>query len=150
MKSNDLLLLGGLALGAFLLWRLFAGKASGDGGGGIMGQEGFLYPDSIGPLSPGAAQLIGTHDTRGFTVGGVGVTGGGYIAPTSTKNAVIQALQSGATVYGVKKAGGSKRVDWVAVPQTGTRAAALTVGTPSQQIERYMTGPKIVAGKKVM
>ena len=145
MKSQDWIVIGGLALGAFLLWRLFAqGKESVDGGGAGGYGGGLFEPSSY------AQEILRAYDTRGFTIGGMPAMDFTYVAPTSTKNAVIQALQGGATVYSVKKAGGSKQVSFVAVPKTGTKAAALTVGTPSQQIERYQTGPKIVAGKKVM
>lgn len=143
MKTNDLLLLAGLGVGAFFLWRLFAKGSETGGGGGAFG-GGDMWN-----LSEEAQRILGTYDTRGFTIGGVPAMNFTYVAPSSTKNAVIQALQGGATVYSVKRAQ-SSRVDWVATPKTGKLAAALTVGTPAQQIERYQTGPKIVAGKKVM
>lgn len=144
MKAQDLLILGALIGGAFLLYKFFAkGNESGGGGGGAFGLGDIDF-------SPGALEILRTYDTRGFTIGGVPAMNFTYVAPTTTKNAVIQALQGGADVYRVKRAGGSTRTDWVGVPKTGTRAAALTVGTPQQQIERYQTGPKIVAGRKVM
>ena len=144
MKSKDLIVIGGLLVGAYFLFRMFQGKSAEGGGGG-----GGSLTDWFPELSQEAQTIINSYDTRGFTLGGVPAMDFTYVAPSSTKNAVIQALQGGATVYSVKRAQ-SNRVDWVGVPKTGTRAAALTVGTPSQQIERFITGPRIVAGKKVM
>lgn len=84
-----------------------------------------------------------------FTRGGVGVYGGGYKAPATTRGAVVQAIQSGATVYshkmGLKSSTGSQRTSWVSIPQTGTRAALLNVGA-----QQYQIAPRIYKGKKVM
>jgi hypothetical protein len=38
----------------------------------------------------------------------------------------------------------------IAVPATGNKAALITTGTPTQQIQQYNTAPRIYQGKKVM
>ena len=139
MKTEDLLLLGaaGIALYFFLTK---GGSLIPDGGGGGGGSSNYEIP---------GAKNYDAGDGNYFTPGGVGVYGGGYVAPTSTRNAVVQALQSGATVYGHKMGlsgvGGSRRVSWIAEPTSGKLMASLA--TTAQQ---YQIAPRVYHGKKVM
>jgi hypothetical protein len=148
MKTEDLLLLG---IAGFAIYYFFFKKdgladwGSGGGGGGGGGGGMPPVPQNPPPTAPPAAPPY----LPPFTPGGVGAYGKTYIAPPSTKAAVVQALQGGATVYLHKQALG-KRVDVIAIPKTGKLAALLTVGSPAKQIQKYATAPRIFKGKKVM
>jgi hypothetical protein len=139
MKAENLILLGavGIALYFYLKKSGLLDSIGGGAGGGSTN-------------TPLIDQLLSELKTdHYFTPGGVGAYGGSYVAPATTRDAVVQALQSGATVYshkmGLTGAQGQRKTSWISIPQTGKLAASLAV--TSQQ---YQIAPRIYKGKKVM
>jgi len=137
MKISDLLLIGGLCLGGYFLYKQMTG---GDwdlpnfGGGGAGGDgDGFL---GGGDQVPSYAPF-----PRGGTNTGTAGAPASYevtnIIPTTTK---VQS--TGGRTYVFQSAPGS------------SRAGLITVGTPAQQIQQFNTAPKVVmingVVKKVM
>ena len=123
MKTNDLILIGALGLGAYLLFKMLGqGSGTSNGGGGGWSTVPYIQPSVVPVVQP-------------------------YVEPKTQQQAVVQAQQAGATVY-TRKVGSYR--PYVAVKEKSTRAALLTVGTPEQQIQQYNVAPRIVMGRKVM
>jgi hypothetical protein len=132
MKGTEILLLGGACLlGIYLLrdrlgdFDLFGGGGGGGGGGGL--GELDISPGET-PFSPGGGTTPGY---RGYTNTGTGAAPAAYevthVTPITTK---------------VQLTGG--RVNVFQSSPGSTRAALLTIGTPSQQIQQFNVAPKIV------
>lgn len=132
MKTSDWLMIGALGIGAYFLLKMFSGstQATNGGSGGwipfdatpqVLVGNGF---PTIDPNKPLAVQNLPP-----------------YVAPVTPVQAVAQAQKAGATVY-VRPVGSIQQT--VAVKQTPTRAALLTVGTPEKQIQQFNVAPRLI------
>jgi len=127
MKTENLIILGALAIGGYLLWKSgalnsFFGEGFPSGGGGSGG-------GGSGGGNGGGGSGGGGY--RGYTDPGTGPGPAAYevttVTPMTTK---------------VQMTGGNLNT-FQNVP-TSTRAALITVGTPTQQIQQFNTAPKVV------
>jgi hypothetical protein len=128
MKTENILLIAGACLAGYFLWKQYNGEGldwfGGGGGGGGLGETG-----NDGPLIPSPPSGGGGY--RGYTNTGQGSAPASYevttVLPMTTK---------------VQMTGGRLNT-FQSVPGS-TRAALITVGTPTQQIQQFNTAPKIV------